>query len=500
MATEGGKYVEKADVLQHISERTGGDIYLGVVGPVRTGKSTFIKRFMELLVLPHIEEFHEQEVARDELPQSGGGRTVMTTEPKFIPSKAVEINVREGIDMRVRMVDCVGYAVPGALGFEEDEEPRMVHSPWFEEEIPFQQAAEIGTRKVICDHSTIGILVTTDGSITEIMRPDYIEAEERVVSELAELKKPFVIVLNSTEPHGEEAQLLAAELSERHNVAVVPVDVAQMSNDDVIDILRRSLYEFPVTEVNVNLPGWIRELPDRHWLRNHLEADICETIGEVRRLRDLDAAVLRLREMEDAADARLEMMDLSTGASAIDVKIEHGLFYRVLGEFAGESVEGEQTIMRLIRDYSVANREWDKVKAAMAEVRSDGYGVVTPQLDELYLEEPELIKQGGRFGVKLKASAPSYHVIRTSISTEITPLIGTEKQCEELVRYILDEFEDDPQRMWETNIFGKSLSDLVQEGIQGKLCTMPDSARAKFQTTLQRVVNDGGGGIICIIL
>lgn len=492
--------MEKADVLQHISERTGGDIYLGVVGPVRTGKSTFIKRFMELLVLPHIEEFHEQEIARDELPQSGAGRTVMTTEPKFIPSKAVEINVREGIDMRVRMVDCVGYAVPGALGFEEEEEPRMVHSPWFEEEIPFQEAAEIGTRKVITDHSTIGILVTTDGSITEIERTDYVNAEERVVAELKELNKPFVIVLNSTNPYDSETLALAEELRQKYDVAVVSVDVAAMSSSDVINVLQESLYEFPVTEVNVNLPGWIRELEAKHWLRSHLENDICDTISNVRRIRDLDEAVLRLAEMEDTEDASLNYMDLSTGSSAIDVAIEPHLFYRVLGEYAGEDIEGEQTIMRLIKNYSVANREWDKIKDAMAEVREEGYGVVTPQLDELYLEEPELIKQGGRFGVKLKASAPSYHVIRSSISTEITPLIGTEKQCEELVHYILDEFEDDPQRMWETNIFGKSLYDLVQEGIQGKLCTMPENARKKLQTTLQRIVNDGGGGIICIII
>ncbi len=492
--------MEKADVLQHISERTGGDIYLGVVGPVRTGKSTFIKRFMELLVLPNIEEFHEREVAQDELPQSGGGRTVMTTEPKFIPSKAVEINVQEGIDMRVRMVDCVGYAVPGALGFEEGEEPRMVHSPWFEQEIPFEEAAEIGTRKVITDHSTIGILVTTDGSITDIPRENYREAEERVVYELKELNKPFVIVLNSINPYSPEALDLAEELRNRYNISVVPLDAANMAQDDVISVMRESLYEFPVTEVNVNLPGWIEELASNHWLRGGMEGDICQVIGEIRRIRDLENAVEALKEMEQATDVRLSNMDLSTGISDIDIAISGDLFYKVLGEFAGEPVEGEQTILRLIKTYATSNREWNKVQEAMEEVREAGYGVVTPQLDELYLEEPELIKQGGRFGVKLKASAPSYHIIRANISTEITPLIGTEKQCEELVRYILEEFEDDPQRMWKTNIFGKSLHDLVQEGIQGKLCSMPEAAQRKLQMAMQRIVNDGGGGLICIII
>ncbi|HIZ78010.1 MAG TPA: stage IV sporulation protein A [Firmicutes bacterium] len=492
--------MEKADVLQHISERTGGDIYLGVVGPVRTGKSTFIKRFMELLVLPNIEEFHEREIAQDELPQSGGGRMVMTTEPKFIPSKAVEINVREGIDMRVRMVDCVGYSVPGALGFREDEEPRMVHSPWNDMEIPFEEAAEIGTRKVICDHSTIGILVTTDGSITDIERNDYINAEERVITELKELDKPFVVVLNSTDPQGTVAQSLAEEIRGKFDVSVVPVNAAKMESEDVIEVLRESLYEFPVTEVNVNLPGWIQELDQDHWLRSALESDICTVISDIARIRDLDRAVEDLRDVEHTEGALLASMDLSTGISFIDVGVEPGLFYQILGEYAGEPIEGEHTIMRLIKNYSVSNREWDKIKDAMSEVRSSGYGIVTPQPDEMYLEEPELVKEGGRFGVKLKASAPSYHVIRASISTEVTPLVGTEKQCEELVRFILDEFEDDPQKIWDTNVFGKSLYELVQEGIQGKLCTMPEHAREKLQTTLERMVNDGGGGIICILL
>lgn len=492
--------MEKADVLQHISERTGGDIYLGVVGPVRTGKSTFIKKFMELLVLPNIEEAHEQRIARDELPQSGAGKTIMTTEPKFIPSKAVEINVSEGIDMRVRMVDCVGYTVPGVLGFAEGEEPRMVRSPWSDEEMTFEEAAEIGTRKVIHDHSTIGILVTTDGSITNIDRDSYLEAEERAISDLKDIDKPFVVVLNSTEPFSESTQDLAENLRGKYDVSVIPVDAVNMEYEDVIAILRESLYEFPVSEVNVTLPGWIKELDNGHWLRSHLEKDIYNIIDSINRVSDLDNGIASLAAIDEAENARLTSMDLSTGTSTLDVAIDKSYYYKILAEFAGEPILGDQTIMRLIKNYSVSHREWDKVKDAMAEVRENGYGIVSPCLDEMQLDEPELLKEGGRFGVRLKAMAPSYHLIRADISTEITPLVGTEKQCEELANYIMDEFAENPQKMWETNVFGKSLYDLVQEGIDGKLCTMPEKAQDKLRLTLERMVNHGGGGIICIIL
>ncbi|MGI5873224.1 MAG: stage IV sporulation protein A [Bacillota bacterium] len=492
--------MEKTDVLENITERTGGDIYLGVVGPVRTGKSTFIRRFMELLVLPNIEEFHDREVARDELPQSGTGRTVMTTEPKFIPANAVEISVKEGIDMRVRMVDCVGYVVPGALGFDEDEAPRMVRSPWSDEEISFEEAAETGTRKVIADHSTIGLLVTTDGSVTEIERENYVEAERRVVGELKELEKPFVIILNSAVPDSEETQALAERMREEYDVSVIALDAMNMAGDDVISVLNEALYEFPVTEIDVHLPDWLSETEEDHWLRKKMVSAVDSAAESIVRIRDLDRALDQLNEMEETESASLLQMDLSTGISRLAVKIRDSLFRGVLGEYAGEEICGDETVMRLMRKFSASDREWSKMKDAMNDVRDSGYGIVNPQIDEMYLEEPELIKEGGRFGVKLKASAPSYHVIRANISTEITPLVGTEKQCEELVRYILDEFEDDPRKMWETNIFGKSLNTLVQEGIQSKLCTMPDTAREKLQVTLERLVNDGGGGIICIIL
>jgi len=492
--------MEKFDIFNDIAERTGGDIYLGIVGPVRTGKSTFIKRFMELLVLPNIVEFHERERAQDELPQSGAGRTIMTTEPKFVPSEAVEISVREGLDMRVRLVDCVGYAVPGALGFEEQEGPRMVRTPWFDEEIPFQEAAEIGTRKVITDHSTIGIVVVTDGSITDIERENYLEAEERVIFELKELNKPFLIILNSTHPYVPETLALAESLSEKYNVSVIPVNIFSMEHDDIMKILQQSLYEFPVTEVNINLPRWIEELEEKHWLRFQFEENVKDAITGVRRLRDIDRACEELGRPEIVKKVGLSHMDLGSGVASIELTAQDGLFYRILEEVTGTPIEGDHTLLRLLQDYSRAHREWSKVASALEDVRENGYGVVTPRLDEMFLEEPELIKQGGRFGVKLKASAPSFHLIRANISTEITPLIGTEKQCEELVRYILNEFEDDPQKIWHTNIFGKSLHELVQEGIQGKLYRMPENAQVKLQETLQRIVNEGGGGLICIIL
>ena len=492
--------MEKFDIIQDIAERTGGDVYLGVVGPTRTGKSTFIKRFMELLVLPNISQFHERERAHDEMPQSGAGRTIMTTEPKFIPAEAVEIEVNEGLGVRVRLVDCVGYAVAGALGFEEDAGPRMVHTPWFEDAIPFQEAAEIGTRKVIADHSTIGIIVTTDGSITDIPRANYVPAEKRVIAEVKELSKPFLVLLNSIYPNSETTQALAHSMSEEYGVGVLPINVAAMSYDDVMGILKEVLYEFPVTEVNVSLPRWIEELETGHWLRAGFEENIRDAVQEVHRIRDVEKMVVALTNPELTASVALAKMELGTGAASIVINTAADLFYKILAEYAGSEIEGDHSILRIIRDYSLANREWSKIAEAVAEAKENGYGVMTPRLDEMYLEEPELIKQGGRFGVRLKASAPSFHIIRASVGTEITPLIGTEKQCEELVKYILNEFEDDPQKIWQTNIFGKSLNELVQEGIQGKLYKMPENAQVKLQDTLQRIVNDGGGGLICIIL
>ncbi|MDN5363292.1 MAG: stage sporulation protein [Eubacteriales bacterium] len=492
--------MDKLDLFRDIAERTGGDIYLGVVGPVRTGKSTFIKRLMELLVLPNIKNIHERERAKDELPQSGGGRTIMTTEPKFIPNEAVEITINNSIRFRLRVVDCVGYTVEGALGYEEEDGPRMVHTPWFEEEIPFQEAAEIGTRKVINDHSTIGVVVTTDGSITDLPRANYVPAEERVINELKELGKPFVVILNTMRPQSPEAQELARELTEKYDVPVLPVDCAEMKQADILKILEEVLYEFPVSEVNVNLPLWVEELESGHWLRSHFEQAVNDTVVNVRRLRDIQRAVAKLSKYDFISQVELEQMDMGSGVATINMRVRDDLFMKVLEEVSGFTIEGEHHLLRLMKELSYAKREYDKVASALQEVKATGYGVVTPRLDEMNLEEPELIRQGNRFGVRLKASAPSLHIIRADITTEITPIIGTEKQCEELVRYMLNEFEEDPKKIWDSNIFGKSLHDLVREGIQNKLQRMPENAQIKLQETLTRIVNEGSGGLICIII
>jgi stage IV sporulation protein A len=492
--------VEGNIILNDIAERTGGDIYLGVVGPVRTGKSTFIKRFMEMMVIPNIKDMYDQERAKDELPQSGAGRTITTTEPKFVPNEAVEITTTNGISLKVRMVDCVGYSVEGALGYEEDEEPRMVRTPWFDYEVPFEEAAEIGTRKVIADHSTIGLVITTDGSISDIPRNAYEEPEERVINELKELNKPFIIILNSVRPYDRETLNLAEELSDKYEVSVIPADVALISVDQMLGILEEVLYEFPVQEVNIKLPRWVDELDEEFWLRESLEDSIREVLNGIRKVRDIDKAIEKLSDIENISYVSLEEMSLGTGTASIDVTVPEELFYRSLSEVSGFPVDGTHDIMRLMKDLSVAKKEFDKVSSALDEVRDTGYGVVTPRLEEMFLEEPELIRQGSRFGVKLKAKAPSLHIIRADITTEITPIIGTEKQCEELVRYMLDEFEEDPTKIWDSNIFGKSLHDLVREGIQNKLHRMPENAQVKLQDTLQRIVNEGSGGLICIII
>lgn len=492
--------MENIDIFRDIAERTRGDIYLGVVGPVRTGKSTFIKRFMELLVLPNIINSHDRERAKDELPQSGAGRMIMTVEPKFIPKEAVEISIKNGFKMKVRVVDCVGYTVEGALGYEEEGGPRMVMTPWFEEAIPFQDAAEIGTRKVITDHSTIGIVVLTDGTITEIPRENYLEAEERVIGELKELSKPFIVILNSVYPESLEISELVQSLEERYDVPVLPLNCVEMDQDDILNILQEALYEFPVQEVNVNLPRWVEELEVMHWLRKEFEKIIQEAVHDIRRLRDIDKCVEKLRESEFVVSAVLEDMNLGTGVAVIDIKSQEELFFKVLEEMSGFSITGDHDILRLMQDLSKAKYEYEKVAPALEEVQERGYGVVAPSLDEMILEEPELIRQGSRFGVRLKASAPSLHIIRADITTEITPIIGTEKQCEELVRFMLEEFEDDPQKIWQKDIFGKSLHELVREGIQNKLHRMPENAQAKLQETVKRIVNEGSGGLICIII
>ncbi|MBO8129118.1 MAG: stage IV sporulation protein A [Peptococcaceae bacterium] len=492
--------MEQFDIFRDIAERTGGDIYIGVVGGVRTGKSTFIKRFMELFVIPNIENVYDKERARDELPQSGSGRTIMTTEPKFVPNEAVEVSIGESIKMKIRLVDNVGYRVEGALGYEEEDGPRMVMTPWSDEPMPFEEAAEMGTRKVIADHSTIGIVMTTDGTITDIDRENYVNAEERVIEELKQLNKPFIVILNSTRPHALETQKLAAELQEKYDVPVLPLDVSELSQGDVVTLIEEILYEFPVTEVKIAIPRWVEELDRTHWLREKFEQCVRDAVRNIQRVRDIRSTTDQLADYDFIEEVDLQELDMGVGTASVNLKAQPELFYQIVSEETGFKVGGDHDVFRLMKQLAVAKREYDKLATALEEVRESGYGMVTPRLDEMNLFEPELIRQGNRFGVKLKASAPSLHIIKADITTEITPIIGTEKQCEELVRFILNEFEENPKKIWESQIFGKSLHDLVREGIQNKLHRMPENAQVKLQETLQRIVNDGSGGLICIII
>lgn len=492
--------MEKIDIFRDIAERTGGDIYLGVVGAVRTGKSTFIKRFMESVVLPNIHNESDRMRAIDELPQSAAGKTIMTTEPKFVPNQAVQIHVAEGLDVNVRLVDCVGYAVEGAKGYEDENGPRMVSTPWFEEPIPFQEAAEIGTRKVVQEHSTLGVVVTTDGSIAEIPRSSYIQAEERVIEELREVGKPFIMILNSTTPNSEATLQLRTELAEKYDIPVIPLSVATMGEPEVMSVLREVLYEFPVHEVNVNLPSWVMVLNDQHWLRSHYEDSVRDTVKDIRRLRDVDRVVEQFNEYDFIERAGLSDMSMGQGIAEIDLYAPDELYDKILMEVVGVEIRGKDHLLQLMQDFSYAKREYDRFSSALEMVKSTGYGIASPSLEEMTLEEPELIRHGSRFGVRLKATAPSIHMIRVDVESEFAPIIGTEKQSEELVRYLIQDFEDNPKKIWESDIFGRSLHSIVREGIQGKISMMPDNARYKLQETLGRIINEGSGGLIAIIL
>ena len=492
--------MENLNLYQDIKARTDGDVYIGVVGPVRTGKSTFIKRFMDLLVIPNISNDYKRERTQDELPQSAAGRTIMTTEPKFIPNEAVEITVGGNIKLKTRLVDCVGYLVNNAIGYLEDDVPRMVKTPWSDEEIPFELAAEIGTKKVIQEHSTIGLVVTTDGSITDIPRQDYIEAEERVVNELKELNKPFVIILNSNSPYSDSTIDLAIKLEEKYNAPVIPTDCSNLNIEDINNIFGRILYEFPIEQINITYPKWVDSLSDDHWLKNSLFNDIKSGFNDINVLKEIDKSLDSMQSTEVISKTTIDNINLGTGEVNITIHLNDDLFYKVISEVSNIEINNEGDLFSIMAELSMVKKEYDKIAPALTEVKQKGYGIVTPTMEELILEEPEMVKQGSKFGVKLKAKAPSIHMIRADIETEVSPIVGSEKQSEELVNYLLSEFENDPIKIWESNIFGKNLHELVNEGLQNKLYKMPEDARIKLQETLERIINEGSGGLICIIL
>lgn len=489
-----------ASIYKDIAERTGGDIYLGIVGPVRTGKSTFIKQFMDKLVLPHISEDYLKERANDELPQSSSGRTIMTTEPKFVPEKGAKITVDDNSSFNVRLIDCVGYIVPSALGYIEGNEPRMVMTPWFEEPVPFNMAAEIGTRKVINEHSTIGLVISTDGSISDIPREEYAEAEERVINELKAINKPFIMLLNCMYPNSEEARTTAEELCRKYGITVLPVNCLELNEDSIKEILSKILFEFPVKEICISYPKWINALPLDHWLRNDITEKIKQSAEQIKVIRDIDGFTKAFKGSENIKSAVTESVDLGGGCANIELNIKESLFYKILCETTGLSINDEQELMENISELASMKKEYSRVKDALAEVEATGYGIIMPDIDELRLEEPEIVKQGGRYGVKLKASAPSIHLMKANITTEVSPIVGSEKQSEDLVMYLLSGFEEDPVKIWDSNIFGKSLHDLVNEGLHTKLARMPMDARMRVQETVERVINEGCNGLVCILL
>lgn len=485
---------------QNIATRTAGDIYIGVVGPVRTGKSTFIKRFMETQVIPNIENVYRKERARDELPQSGSGRTIMTAEPKFVPEEAAQIQLADGASFSVRLIDCVGYMVKGAIGSTEDDQPRMVTTPWYDHEIPMTEAAEIGTRKVISEHSTIGIVITTDGSISEIPREDYLEAEERVIRELQDLGKPFIVLMNSADPKSDRAAAISRDIASRYEVNCVPVNCLTLDEDAVTGILKAVLYEFPMQELDLFLPPWVDALPAEHPIKSGLYTAVRENTGHLRHIREVDGVIAALGACVGISEAKITGIDLGTGIATAQIHLPRELFYRTLSEQSGFEVGDDGDLMSLLTRLAAVKAEYDKVEGALRDVRETGYGIVVPGIEELQLEEPEIMKQGGRYGVRLKASAPSIHMIRADIETAVSPIVGNEKQSEDMVNYLLQEFEGDTSKIWQSNIFGRSFHELVSEDLQAKLKRMPEDARKKLQETLTRIINEGSGGLICIIL
>lgn len=492
--------MEDRNIYNDIATRTGGDIYIGVVGPVRTGKSTFIKKFMDSLVIPNILDEKQRYRTIDELPQSAAGRTIMTTEPKFIPEDSVEVDIDGCVKFRTRVIDCVGYIVPSAIGHIENEVPRMVMTPWFKEEIPFDKAAEIGTKKVITDHSTIGIVVTTDGSISDIERNEYESAEERVISELKEINKPFITLLNSIDPYSDETRRLSEQMQKKYDIPVISVNCMDLSQEQIKEILSKVLYEFPIKEVRIDVPRWLLSLEKEHWLKSDIYSTIRDSSKAATKIRDAKNISSDLQSSNFVVDSSLNKVDLGTGSASVKVYLKDNLFYKILSEKTGINIEDECQLMDHMMNLSNLKNKYDKIGNAYDDVENEGYGIVMPTLDELTLDEPEIIKQSGKYGVKLRASAPAIHLLKTNITTEITPIVGSEQQSEELVSYLLKEFEENPSQIWESNMFGKSLHALVNEGLHNKIYRMPTDARDKLKQTIERIINEGCNGLICIIL
>ena len=491
--------MEQFSVYKDIKARTGGEIYLGVVGPVRTGKSTFIKRFMELLVLPAIEDEHLKNQTRDELPQSSGGKTIMTTEPKFIPKEAAKLRLEDGIEAKVRLIDCVGFMVDGAAGHIENQQERLVKTPWYEYQIPFTKAAEIGTRKVITDHSTIGLVVTTDGTIGDLKRETYMPAEEKTVQELKEIGKPFIVLLNSTRPYSEDTERMAEEMSKKYDVTVLPVNCEQLKKEDIFRILERVLKEFPVTQMNFFIPKWLEILSPDHWLKAGVIQAASDLLGKVTHMKDITDSLLNV-VTDTIRGMKVNRMDLSDGTVSVDVDVNDNYYYQILSDYVGLPIEGEYQLMQTLSSLAKMKQEYEKVQNAISQVRLRGYGVVTPERSEIMLDEPQVIKHGNKYGVKMKAEAPSINMIKAHIETEIAPIVGSQQQAEDLITYIKQNARESEDGIWNTNIFGKSIQQIVEDGIQAKVSQVTDDCQMKLQDTLQKIINDSNGGMICIII
>lgn len=490
--------MEVFDIYRDIQARTNGEIYLGIVGPVRTGKSTFIKRFMDLLVLPKMENDHSRERTRDELPQSASGRTIMTTEPKFVPKEAAEISLLEDVNVKVRLIDCVGYMVEGASGHMENEEERKVKTPWFEYEIPFTKAASIGTQKVIHDHATIGIVITTDGSICELKRDGYMAAEEKTIKELQAIGKPFIVLVNSKKPYGDEAKRVAEELKEKYQVTTMTVNCEQLREEDIHRIMEKVLFEFPISEVQFYIPKWVEMLPTEHKIKADLIYHMKEILKNMSEIKDAVAG-LEKRESDYIEEIKLEQIEMDTGCVRIRVQIPERYYYEMLSDMTGMDICGEYELVRTMKEMAVMKQEYDEVKDAMESVKMKGYGVVHPKREEIQMDEPTIIKQGNKYGVRIRSEAPSIHMIRANIETEIAPIVGSEEQANDLVRYIKENSEEEGG-VWTTNIFGKSIEDLVTDGMRNKIMMINDESQMKLQDTMQKIVNDSNGGMVCIII